>query len=70
MPRADLGNSHPKVCLAGYRTIGYDHFSDLKQPPIMEAEVERYQANDLATALTTTLRFRPSLPTEPGGGSR
>lgn len=67
VPRVDPGRAHPYVCPAGYWTIGYGHLCDPKHPPITEAEAERYLADDLAIALTATLRYCPVLATEPEG---
>ncbi len=64
MPRADPGRAHPYVCPAGYWTIGFGHLCDPKQPPITEAEADRYLADDLTIALTATLRHCPVLATE------
>ena len=50
---------------AGCRTINFCHICDPKHPPITAAEAERYLADDLATALTATLRYCPVLATEP-----
>lgn len=55
----------PYVCPAGYWTIGYGHLCEPTHPPITEAEGEVYLAHDLQTALTTTLRYCPTLATEP-----
>ncbi len=55
----------PYVCPAGYWTIGYGHLCEPTHPPITEAEGEVYLAHDLQTALAATLRYCPTLATEP-----
>ncbi len=65
VPKQDPSRAHPYICPAGYWTIGYGHLCDPKHSPITEAEAEIYLARDLQTALAATLRYCPTLATEP-----
>ncbi len=57
----------PYVCPAGFWTIGYGHLCAQDHPPITRDEAEAYLAQDLAKALSATLRYCPVLATEPEG---
>lgn len=63
--KSDPGRAHPYVCPAGFWTIGYGHLCEPTHPPITEIEGEVYLAHDLQTALAATLRYCPTLATEP-----
>jgi lysozyme len=65
--RFDPGRAYPYVCPGGFWTIGFGHLCDPNHPPITETEGESFLANDLATALSATLRYCPALATEPEG---
>lgn len=65
VPKEDPGRAHPYICPAGYWTIGFGHLCDPQHPPITEAEAEAYLSQDLRTALNATLRYCPTLATEP-----
>ncbi len=54
----------PYVCPAGFWTIGYGHLCAQDHPPITQDEAEAYLAQDLAKALSATLRYCPVLATE------
>ena len=56
--------AHPYVCPAGYMTIGYGHLCKPEHPPITQVEAETYLAQDMATALSATLRMCPVLAGE------
>lgn len=64
VPQHDPACAYPYVCPAGFWTIGYGHLCDPHHPPITEEEAEAYLAQDLATALTATLRYCPVLMME------
>ena len=65
VPKNDpLRRAHPYICPAGYHTIGFGHLCKPDHPPISEAEAETYLAQDLMTALASTLRYCPVLATE------
>lgn len=66
VPKNDPGRAHPYICPAGYHTIGYGHLCKAEHPPITLDEAEAYLAQDLAIAVTATLRYCPVLATEPG----
>jgi lysozyme len=57
----------PYVCPAGFWTIGYGHLCKPDHPPITLDEAEAYLAQDLAIALSATLRYCPVLAIEPDG---
>jgi len=57
----------PYICPAGFWTIGYGHLCDATHPPITEVEAEIYLARDLHAALAATVRYCPTLATEPEG---
>jgi lysozyme len=57
----------PYVCPASFWTIGYGHLCKPEHPPITLDEAEAYLAQDLAIALSATLRYCPVLATEPDG---
>lgn len=55
----------PYICPAGFWTIGFGHLCTLDHPPITEAQAEIYLAQDLIEAFNATLRYCPTLATEP-----
>jgi lysozyme len=66
VPQSDpLRRAYPYVCPAGYWTIGWGHLCPPDQPPLTEAEAERYLAADLSVALAATLRYCPVLLNQP-----
>jgi len=64
VPKSDPTRAHSYVCPAGFWTIGYGHLCDSKHPPITQIEAEAYLAQDMATALSATLRMCPVLAGE------
>ena len=65
VPKTDpLHRAHPYICPAGFWTVGFGHLCKPDHPPITETEAEAYLAQDLMTALTTTLRYCPVMATE------
>lgn len=62
----DPTRAYPYVCPAGFHTIGFGHLCKPDHPPITLDEAEAYLAQDLAIAVTATLRYCPVLATEPG----
>jgi lysozyme len=64
VPKSDPTHAYPYVCPAGFWTIGYGHLCDSKHPPITQVEAEAYLAQDMATALSATLRMCPVLAGE------
>jgi lysozyme len=67
VPKVDPGRAHPYICPAGFWTIGYGHLCDPTHPPITLDEAEDYLSRDLQSALAATLRFCPSIASEPEG---
>jgi lysozyme len=67
VPKVDPGRAHPYICPAGFWTIGYGHLCDPTHPPITLDEDEDYLSRDLQSALAATLRFCPSIASEPEG---
>ena len=65
VPKSDPNRAYPYVCPAGFWTIGYGHLCDAKHPPITMEEGEAYLTADMADALRATLRYCPTLATEP-----
>jgi len=57
----------PYICPAGFWTIGYGHLCASDHPTITQNEAEAYLAQDLAIALSATMRYCPVLATEPDG---
>lgn len=57
----------PYVCPAGFWTIGYGHLCAEDHPSITQDEAEAYLSQDLAKALSATLRYCPVLAIEPEG---